>query len=1195
MEFNYQVRRKSTWIYFSTVFAFAYLWVMGNYIYDAREGYFLLNSPLVIASVAVLCCVMWLLIGASVAGDASARDLATRMYPLTWTLPTAKTAYLGGRFLAAFALNVIILLAIPAGLFAAMELSGAEKEILGPLRTDAYLACFFYIILPNIFFATAIQFTVATLTRRAAGGYLGGMILFTAGFIIAQAMPDSGKWGELIDPMCFTTVMSYTSSWSPLEKNSRLILDGETFLVNRLLWFVISISALAFTCYRFRFRTNENIQKEKTTRHPHPGSRLLERLNPGLWVTMPEIRGNFGFVSQLRQLLTITSKAFLQIAKNKAGIPLLVIMALIIWAVLPANLEARNVPLTHRTDVILNYLTAPVIQPESFWIIIVMLTIYYAGELIWQEREAGLNEIANTAPVREWQLFVGRFLAVSLVLMIWMTLLMIAGILTQITSRDTNIELLLYFKILFGMQLPDCLLFALLALFLQVLINHKYLAYLVSLLAYVSIATAASLGIEHKLLIFSASPRWTYTDMAGFGSSVKPWLWFKIYWISWSLLLGVLVQLFWMRGNEKKIITRIRLARGRITRSKALFTLSVVCCLVLTGSFIFYNTNVVNEYRTAFDLSEQRADYEKLYRKYIDAASPMLKEVKLQVEIYPKQNEVTITGEYVLLNKTSESIDSIHIATADGVETHLKNFDQPSAELLRDTIHGHHIYRLADMLRPGDSVRLFFDVNYKSRGFSNNGADAHILDNGSSFSNIKWLPAIGYQPYRELDDAGSRKKFGLEARAASPSLYDIEARKYAPFPEQIRFEATIGTDADQQVVAPGTLRRVWIKNGRRYFHYMTDAPIRNEYSFFSANYALAEGKCENRSEPAKGVSILIYYPPGLTENPTRMIRSVQASLDYYTSHFGPYPHQQLRFIAHPGNSFGNHAAPINITTEEGFFLMKPAADPRGFDLVSAVVAHEVAHQWWGNMIKAASVEGAGLITESLAWYSAMCVFEEKYGADALRQLLDFMREENENPRTRAALPLLQANDWYQNYRKGPLALYTLRQYIGRDNMDKALRNFLAKYPAGTIPFPTSLDLYREFKEVTADSLQPLLYDLFEANTFWELKTDDAAAKRISDSLWQVTIQLHTKKLVIDSIGNEKISPMKDWVEIGIFSGSVGNTKGKQIYLQKHLVKSGSQTIQVTVPEEPFAVDVDPRHLFIDWKLQDNYRKVELKE
>jgi aminopeptidase N len=271
--------------------------------------------------------------------------------------------------------------------------------------------------------------------------------------------------------------------------------------------------------------------------------------------------------------------------------------------------------------------------------------------------------------------------------------------------------------------------------------------------------------------------------------------------------------------------------------------------------------------------------------------------------------------------------------------------------------------------------------------------------------------------------------------------------------------------------------------------------------------------------------------------------------------------------------------------------LNPKADPRGFDLVTAVVAHEVAHQWWGNMLRQASVEGAGLLTESLAWYSAMGVLEDKYGSGHLQKLLDFLREENETPRTRAALPLLQANDWYQNYRKGPLALYGLSQYIGRDRVNGALRALLEKHGQGTHPRPTSLDLYGELKTATPDSLQTLLHDLFEANTFWELETEAASAK-LKGKTWEVTIDLQGQKLVVDSAGTETKLPMKDWVEIGVYGpAEAGKDLGKQLYLQKHLINSGRQKIVITVQDRPAKVGFDPRNLLVDWNVIDNYKEV----
>ena len=77
---------------------------------------------------------IWLLLAAAVAGDAAARDVETRMHPLTYTAPVSKAEYLGGRFLAAFVLNALMLLAVPAGILLAFALAGLEPEIIGPFR-----------------------------------------------------------------------------------------------------------------------------------------------------------------------------------------------------------------------------------------------------------------------------------------------------------------------------------------------------------------------------------------------------------------------------------------------------------------------------------------------------------------------------------------------------------------------------------------------------------------------------------------------------------------------------------------------------------------------------------------------------------------------------------------------------------------------------------------------------------------------------------------------------------------------------------------------------------------------------------------------------------------------------------------------------------------------------------------------------
>jgi hypothetical protein len=222
------------------------------------------------------------------------------------------------------------------------------------------------------------------------------------------------------------------------------------------------------------------------------------------------------------------------------------------------------------------------------------------------------------------------------------------------------------------------------------------------------------------------------------------------------------------------------------------------------------------------------------------------------------------------------------------------------------------------------------------------------------------------------------------------------------------------------------------------------------------------------------------------------------------------------------------------------------------------------------------------------------VVEETFGPEHLQRLLAVMQTAYETPRTPADVPLLRAHNEYHNYRKGPFALYALSQYIGREGVNTALRHLLRKHGSKTTALPTSLDLYQELQQVTPDSLRYLLHDLFEANTFWELAAGQATARRTQADQWEVTLAVRARKVVVDSAGAETPIPPDDWIEIGVYAPAAeGGKPGPLLYLQKHRIRSNRQLITVTVPQKPARAGIDPRHLLIDWKMNDNTEAVKV--
>ncbi|HTK50289.1 MAG TPA: M1 family aminopeptidase [Gemmatimonadaceae bacterium] len=1199
-ELAYQLRRPWPWLAMTVLVVFALVTTRVAIIPVTLPQDFIINSPFIISAVSVFSCQIWLLVAPAVAGDAAARDVQTGLHPLVYASPLTKTEYLGGRFLAAFVLNAAILLGVQAGSLLAAFGPGANPDIVGPFRPAAYLAAYGFIALPNALIATTFQFSAALLSGRPLASYVGSVGLFFLSYPVTFALYLSGlgERGLLADPIGVMAIMNeMMSKWTIVEKNVRMFTLEGSMLWNRLLWIAVSLATLVFVYRRFRFggrlatggwRLPGTGDGRRTTadgaqtlgKPQQPASASSQHEQPATSRRSPST------VPRVRQTLSIARISFWTIAKSIPGLFLLVGFPAFLVLVLRTELQTWGIPLLPRTGYLLSkHMTAPLTQAVDYRVVIPLLIIYFVAELVWRERDARLSETVDATPTSEWVFFLGKLLGLGLVLAAYMVSLTAAGLITQIIEGYHHFELDQYALILFGLQLPEYLLFAVLVFLIQAVVNHKYLGLLASLVAYFLIIFAPALGIEHNLLIYTAGPLWAVTDMRGFGGTVGPWAWFKLYWAAWALLLAAMATLLWVRGRDSAWRTRVRLARLRITR-RTLGTAAMAAGLIAgLGGFVFYNTNVLNEYRTSDELVRRRAEYERLYGKYEGIPQPAPAATSLRIEIHPAQRATTIHGSYRLVNRSSVSIDSVHVEPAFYVDTRV-TFDRAFTQVVADDRLGHDIYALKEPLEPGDSLTLTFDVRFERHGFGNegprsSGAGIAILENGTYFTSGA-LPVIGYQPLRELWSADDRRKYGLPRQITIPAPADIDPSVAASAPTT--FEAIVGTDSDQVAVAPGELRRTWSDGGRRYFYYASDVPINGMDVFFSADYAV-------HRERRNGIDIQVYLHPEHSKHLDRLLRGVRAALDYYSAQFGPYPYRYLQIVEQPGNFVGMGVDGSGVVTGgEGFFLLDPHGN--GFDAMFEIVAHEIGHQWWGMQLKPALAEGGGVISESLAWYSAMELVKATKGREALRRFMHFMREPNPWPQIRTGLPLLRAMDPWANYRKGPYVMHALSEYAGEPKVNAALRTLVEKKASS---LATTLDMYQELQSVTPDSLKPLLHDLFEVNAFWTFDTKRATAVRTASGAWQVTFDIDARKVVVDSAGVETEMPMKEWVELGVFAAAKpGESLGQPLYVEKHRIRSGRQTITVTVTQKPARGGIDPYNL-LDWEEGDNIETIEVKQ
>ena len=1186
-EVGHQLRRRSVWLYIGAFLALVV--VVVREMATAGDVEVFINAPDQLLEYVCIASLWGLLVAAVLAADAATRDAGARMEGLLYTTPVGKGALLGGRFLGVVALNVVLMVAATGVIALAVYTSGAPPERLGAFRAAAYVRPFAIIALPNAFVGSVFLYVAALLSRRGLASYVVGAVLVVGVQLHLWITADQlGQYGLAahLDPLAVIATVLDGRTSTPIEKNTLPVLFEGWFATNRLLWLGVAAVVGGLAAHRFRLASHaptgsvfRRAGRRRSARDVAPVSERRAEAS----VVVPHVPRAFGGAAWVRQTAAVAGRAFRQLVGGWGWAPLVGI-ALLQMLVGFAQMEHLDVPLFPTTA-----RTIGIIAESSFTLFVTALLIFYAGELVWGDREVGQAALVDAAPVPDGVLLLGRLLGLGLVIAAVQGLMVGAGVTVQASLGYTEFEPGLYLGVLFGLQLADYSLFAVLAFAVHVLVDQKYVGHLVAVLVYAFTLAASYLGVEHHLLAYGAAPGWTYAELNGFGATLRPFLLFKLYWTGWALLLVAAAWLYRVRGAAQGVRERHHAARRGLTPPRAGLIAAALALVLLAGGFVFYNTNVLNDYRTDEEAAARQAAYERRYGRYEGAAQPHLAAADLHVELYPERRAAAVRGTYRLVNGTGEAVGGIHVATASVVETGPVAFDRPAEAVHVDDDLGHRIYRLARPLLPGDTLRMRFGLRYAPRGFTNDGAANEVVERGVFVKAEAWLPRIGFQHSRLLTGAQERKDHELPPRPLAPPLDDEAARHDRSALPLVDLDVTVGTAGDQTAVAPGELVRAWTEGGRRYFRYVADAPVRADFPILSARYALREARWQ---DPAgRAVTIQVFYQSGRDWNVERFARAAQATLATLSERLGPYPHRQLKIVAEPHPSLGASAFPGLITFRDGLAAMRPDEDPRDVDFAFAVMAHEVAHQWWGHRLVPAVVEGAPLLVESLAWYSAMDVLEATFGPEHLERFMGLMRQAYLAPSAESGVPLLRAVESFDAYRKGPFAMHALRAYVGAEQVNGALRRLLAEHGGGEPPLPTSLDLYRELRTVTPDSLHDLLADLFERNTFWTLEVEGATAEPTGTGAWHVTLDVRAHKVVVDGVGVVTEIPMDDLIEVGVFAAAQSDGPGEPLYLQMHRIRSGEQTITVRVPREPAQAGIDPRRLLIDTDGGDNIVEV----
>ncbi len=1211
-EVSYRLRQMSTHVYFLIFFSVSFLLMnaLGGAFSDTTVVIFGMgpnthaNSPFALNVSTLFLSLLGLILTAPFMGQSVYRDYESGIYPLIFTTPISKAQYLGSRFVGAIIVHLYLYAGLTGGLMLGEVVPWVDASQFGPFMLSAYLKPYLLYVLPNLLWVGGLFVALPALTRKMLPNYIGGVLLFmgyniAAVLLGADAIRNSTV-ASIVDPFGLIPTQQLTRYWTVAEQNAMLVPFEGMVLMNRLVWISVGVVLIAglYAAFQFSYLSGGSTRSGEET---DDGPQSLAEVAPTSLihgVDLPTVALSESWGTRWRQFWSVVRQSFTYVVRDVYFYA--IVGASVIFLVIAAS-EAGQMygtavqPVTYH---VLDQLSG------QFTLFMIILITFYAGELVWRERDAHIQQIQDALPLPSSLVMMAKGLGLGLVCAVLMLVILVTGIGTQLSYGFTDIDLGLYFTDLYAAQLVDYLLLVVLAVTIHAVINHKYFGHFVMVAFFLGLLFSSQLGIEHSLWQYGSDPGLPYSDMNGYGHFATAFAWYKLLWAAVAVLMAVLTRLAWVRGEDTTIAMRLKKARQRLSPAMIGTAGGALAVALAAGGFIYLNTTVWNTFRTSDEQTALQVEYETTYERYGQLPQPRIEAVDLDVDLYPEERDARMAGEYVIVNDTKVAIDTIFVETPADLEVNRMAFGREAEVARHDDSHGVRLVHLASPMAPGDTTTLDFDVWLRNDGFTDSGNQTSVVYNGT-FINSQVLPHVGYNENAELSSRSQREEQGLDEEPRMQPRSDTTARM-RPYVSRdatwLDYEATVSTSADQVPLAPGTRDSSWTADGRRHVRFRTTAPTLGFFSFLSARYDVVRetwtpsDSSLNRGRP---VDVEIFHHPSHDYNVDRMMEATKKSLDYYTEHFGPYQSEEVRIAEFPRYATFAQSFLGTIPYSESIGFIARVDPETDIDYPYYVTAHEMGHQWWAHQIVSGPVWGATMLVETLAQYSALMVMEDTYGRDKMKRFLEYELDDylsGRSTESREERPLMDvaSNQQYIHYRKGSVVMYAMKEYLGEETVNRVLREFLQEHRYETPPFTTSEALVERFEAAAPDSLKGFVSDRFRKITIYDNRATNATYTETDDGRYRVNLTVQARKQQVDSLGGspEEV-PMDDVVEVGVFAtaADVGADDQETLYRQKHRLTDGEQTITVTVDEEPARAGVDPYTLLIDRETDDNLTAV----
>ncbi|MCH8994235.1 MAG: HEAT repeat domain-containing protein [Chloroflexi bacterium] len=301
---------------------------------------------------------------------------------------------------------------------------------------------------------------------------------------------------------------------------------------------------------------------------------------------------------------------------------------------------------------------------------------------------------------------------------------------------------------------------------------------------------------------------------------------------------------------------------------------------------------------------------------------------------------------------------------------------------------------------------------------------------------------------------------------------DEDSRHWFPcvdFPnEMATSEVVVTVPKPLTAVSNGKLVRVTERGRKRTFRWRQDQP------HVAYLLSVAAGDFDEIKERVNGVELQYYVAKGRAAEGRRALGRTPQMVRFFAERIGvPYPYAKYAQVVVADFIFGGMEN-VSATTLTDTILHDRRAQPDFADAVDSLVAHELAHQWFGDLLTCRDW-AHGWLNEGFATYFDALFTEHKDGVDRFRYAMRgaaeiYMRDDT----ARYRRPIVSNTynepiDLFdrQFYEKGAWVLHMLRFELGDALFWKAIRHYVAKHQGGNVTTP---DLQRSVEEATGRNM-----------------------------------------------------------------------------------------------------------------------------